>query len=900
MKTNQCNRGLIDQFFRNEQAGASVELIKHLETCAACRRYFDSQAAAPDLWLEAQQMLKASEFDLAGSDEFSGGGQRVCKTTHSLSIQTVLDSLVPSEHPDRLGRLGTHEVSGVIGVGGMGVVLKAVDPALDRVVAIKVMAPHLAHSATARRRFAREAKAAAAVLHPNVIPIHFVSSDDEVSYLVMAYIRGGSLQKRLEHEGPMGTVEIVRVGSQIAAGLAAAHEQGLVHRDIKPENILLEESVERVTITDFGLARAVDDASLTQIGAIAGTPQYMSPEQARGETLDQLSDLFSLGSVMYALCTGRAPFRASSSHGVMRKIIDEQPNDIRDLNPEIPDWLCAIIGKLMAKDKDDRFRSAAEVQQLLESCLGHIQQPTVTSLPKIPSLLQQKKTYSVQKTILGACVMLTVIASLLFALGILPNAFVEPNGGQSNPRTERVQDDTGSRVGANTRAAGHRLPDGLPPLIGSAVVNDLEGDRSEWTIALTLPSSTWSSIKDEMPDLRWPQIVQTLTEASTHEGTMTLPIDDSSQPMHCRIVDTTGKELSPDQVRDQLKTRTPVLVSVTGEMPHACYLHLPTSASLMVLLGPGHKPIASDTPLQSVKPTIEPEMDLTDWTEEKSQQYFFELMQNSQTFTIKENQEASKYLQGLWRLDKRAHIGGGHYVHADQGDDVAVVFTDQWLVVRLGKDKDIRDAVVGRYERINLDENGHIRVEGEDSLSYNHFQPLDENHMAIRAYDFIAVVKRVACVTPESAKTGSEKDAVEQEEKEVVEAAKAHLRALLTTDRQVLSNSYSAKVRMLRNTRDMDREKAIDAGVKQFAGGGDVPAAVVDQLLDRMTFESLDVVEGEFVTPPSESIATEDGRLRFAIAKGDRVVKISQGRSDWFLQFRKSNNDWTVVAEYTD
>ena len=130
----------------------------------------------------------------------------------------------------------------------------------------------------------------------------------------MAYIRGGSLQKRLQCEGPLTTVEILRIGSQVAAGLAAAHEQGLVHRDIKPENILLEDGVERVTLTDFGLARAVDDASVTREGTIAGTPQYMSPEQARANRSTRQSDLFSLGSVLYALCTGRPPFRAETSY----------------------------------------------------------------------------------------------------------------------------------------------------------------------------------------------------------------------------------------------------------------------------------------------------------------------------------------------------------------------------------------------------------------------------------------------------------------------------------------------------------------------------------------------------------------------------------------------------------
>ncbi len=187
----------------------------------------------------------------------------------------------------------------------------------------------------------------------------------------MAYIRGGSLKQRLDREGFLSTIEILRIGSQVAAGLAAAHEQGLIHRDIKPENILLEDGIERVTLTDFGLARAVDDTSVTREGTIAGTPQYMSPEQARGEPVDQRSDLFSLGSVLYTLCTGRPPFRAESSYGVMRKISDEFATPIRELNADIPEWLVQIVDKLMAKVKAERFDSAAEVRELLEACLSH-------------------------------------------------------------------------------------------------------------------------------------------------------------------------------------------------------------------------------------------------------------------------------------------------------------------------------------------------------------------------------------------------------------------------------------------------------------------------------------------------------------------------------------------------
>ena len=223
-----------------------------------------------------------------------------------------LSSSRHSRKPGSLGRLGHYEIQEVIGRGGMGIVLRAFDEKLHRVVAIKVMAPQLATSATARRRFTREAQAAAAVTHDHIVTIHAVEEADGLPYLVMQYVAGMSLQERLERDGPLQLAEILRIGMQTAAGLAAAHAQGLVHRDIKPANILLENGIERVKITDFGLARAADDASLTQSGVVAGTPQYMSPEQARGEAVDHRTDLFSLGSVLYAMCTGRPPFRAAA------------------------------------------------------------------------------------------------------------------------------------------------------------------------------------------------------------------------------------------------------------------------------------------------------------------------------------------------------------------------------------------------------------------------------------------------------------------------------------------------------------------------------------------------------------------------------------------------------------
>ena len=218
-----------------------------------------------------------------------------------------LDFLSRPTSPGSLGRLGHYEVLEVVGRGGMGVVLKAFDETLHRVVAIKVMAPQLAASAHRPPAVHPRGPGRAAVTHDHVVTIHAVEDAGPLPYLVMQFVAGVSLQDRLDRAGPLPLAEVLRIGMQTAAGLAAAHAQGLVHRDVKPANILLENGVERVKLTDFGLARAADDASLTQSGVIAGTPQYMSPGAGRGRGRSTPgSDLFSLGSVLYAMCTGRA------------------------------------------------------------------------------------------------------------------------------------------------------------------------------------------------------------------------------------------------------------------------------------------------------------------------------------------------------------------------------------------------------------------------------------------------------------------------------------------------------------------------------------------------------------------------------------------------------------------
>ena len=199
--------------------------------------------------------------------------------------------------------------------------------------------------------------------------IHCVE-EEPLPYLVMEYIEGETLQQRLDRDGPLEPEEAVRIGRQIALGLAAAHAAGLVHRDIKPSNIMLEKgSPPVVKITDFGIARTTDDASLTASNVIVGTPMYMSPEQANGAAVDARSDLFSLGSVLYTMVSGRPPFRALQSMAVLKCIVDDRPRSVRVVNPAVGGGLAAVIDRLHAKRPEDRYATATEAAQALEGCL---------------------------------------------------------------------------------------------------------------------------------------------------------------------------------------------------------------------------------------------------------------------------------------------------------------------------------------------------------------------------------------------------------------------------------------------------------------------------------------------------------------------------------------------------
>jgi formylglycine-generating enzyme required for sulfatase activity/serine/threonine protein kinase len=309
-------------------------------------------------------------------------GQPVSENPEEKDDEIPLGYLQPSSQPGSLGRLGHYEILEVIGRGAFGTVLKAFDEKLQRVVAIKVLSPEMAATSPARKRFKREAQSSAKLRHENVVSIYAVE-DEPIPYLVMEYIPGQTLQERLEETGPLDLAQVLRLGKQIADGLAAAHAEDLIHRDVKPGNILLETSIDdHVKITDFGLARTADDASMTQSGVIAGTPLYMAPEQALGQKLDQRADLFSFGSVLYQMLSGRPPFRAPSTMAVLKRLTEDTPRPISEIIPEVPKWMCQLVGHLHAKNPEDRYGSANEVSNILAKCLAAVADGRK---PKVPA-----------------------------------------------------------------------------------------------------------------------------------------------------------------------------------------------------------------------------------------------------------------------------------------------------------------------------------------------------------------------------------------------------------------------------------------------------------------------------------------------------------------------------------
>ncbi|MFO0957888.1 MAG: protein kinase [Isosphaeraceae bacterium] len=366
-----------------------AELAAHLGGCPACQQTLqglasdsslldaavaagqDTLSLGPALGRVLKELKKPGPSAAASwsTTQGPGGGATL--------DPTPLPYLDPPARADAIGRIQQYDVLERIGAGGMGIVYRAWDSELQRIVAIKFLKPELAASGLARQRFQREAQKQAAVSHDHVVMILAVGEGGGgFPFLVMEFVTGCSLEKRLQQSGLLGLERVLRIGMQAARGLAAAHAQGLIHRDIKPANLLLENHIERVKIADFGLAKAAEGDDLTMVGCLAGTPQYMSPQQADGQPLDHRSDLFSLGSVLYVMATGRKPFNGATTTAVLQAVSRAQPRPPRDWNPQVPEGLARVIEKLHAHDPDKRYQSATEVGDALEALLADEQIPS--------------------------------------------------------------------------------------------------------------------------------------------------------------------------------------------------------------------------------------------------------------------------------------------------------------------------------------------------------------------------------------------------------------------------------------------------------------------------------------------------------------------------------------------
>ena len=361
-------------------ADEKQKIVLHLEACTICQNSLAWIQEHLTCRLDSHGEFAETQFDLTDRREVATGPV-------NRQQESAYDVLEPSTAKEAIGKLKDYEVRRVLGRGGYGIVFEAHDSLLNRSVAIKVLKRDLASRATSRRRFIREARAGAAINHPNVVTIYHVEEAGDIPFLIMELIKGQSLRERIRREPKLDVLDVLRIAAQTAQGLAAAHAQGIIHRDVKPGNILLVDAT-RVKITDFGLARVADaDVEFTSRGLAVGTPAYMSPEQVRGEEIDARSDLFALGCVMYAMFTGHSPFYGHNALEIARRIDSFEPPRLAEVNKSVPAFIDSIVHRLLQKDRNRRYQSAAEVADVLNRHLAILNQ---TPSDRLPAALQMQ------------------------------------------------------------------------------------------------------------------------------------------------------------------------------------------------------------------------------------------------------------------------------------------------------------------------------------------------------------------------------------------------------------------------------------------------------------------------------------------------------------------------------
>jgi eukaryotic-like serine/threonine-protein kinase len=279
-----------------------------------------------------------------------------------------------------ISQLGRYNIIGELGQGAMGTVYKAVDPLIDRIVAIKTINLSLAldEKDEYESRFYQEAKAAGRLSHPNIVTIYDVGKSGEIAYIAMEFLQGRELRNILNDGKRMSVEQVINIVTQVAQGLAYAHEHGIVHRDVKPSNIMIVRDG-HVKITDFGIARMASAAVRTQTGMVLGSPKYMSPEQVVGKLTDQRSDIFSLGVMLYEMLTGQAPFAGENINAIMYQTLNSVPPPPSTLSADVPEMLNFIVAKALAKKLEHRYQDAKEFAADLNACRGRLPSSNVVS-----------------------------------------------------------------------------------------------------------------------------------------------------------------------------------------------------------------------------------------------------------------------------------------------------------------------------------------------------------------------------------------------------------------------------------------------------------------------------------------------------------------------------------------
>jgi serine/threonine protein kinase len=546
---HSCHRDDVARFLAGLLNTAEEStFVDHLETCPCCCEWLEKDSGSDQHWQWARELLSLSRGH-AGSQALSverpaEDVQGEAARPSEIGELSGLSFLAPSDDPAMIGRVGPYEISGFLGRGATGIVLRGFDRALSRNIAIKVLDPAIAGAGTARQRFAREARAMAVISHEHVVPVYGVDEHAGLPYFAMEYVAGGSLERRLKRDGNLDIVSIVRIGLQVAQALAEAHRHGLVHRDIKPANILIDRGTERVRVADFGLARVANDASCTHSGLLAGTPQYMAPEQILGETCSAQSDLFSLGGVMYAMSTGHAPFRAESVYAVMQRIVHEPPRAIREQNPMIPAWLEQFVLRLLEKDKAARFSSAEECASILQDELAGLSDPVFA--PGRPRIWSQRRNALRLKmsrqalkivcgVLCGAALAATGAAWLLIAQDVARHQQLEATRAEA----EWLLRQHDSRMTANPQSeAAGALTSRLDEPRVSVPLWDADGTRGATDVANALDTS-WHKPTRPVTTDPWSQQIQELEQRL---AALLTEFESSGAPSPARGLGTSRKE----------------------------------------------------------------------------------------------------------------------------------------------------------------------------------------------------------------------------------------------------------------------------------------------------------------------------------------------------------------------